>query len=151
VAPHHDRRVAGIGLVAGRRRAWPELPQVRGRGGISAAVFAWLVIAILVAGGTAGGLLWLLGWPQLPTAAVFDVTQLLDLLKIALSVVAGFGGVVLLAVNYRKQRVTEKEHALAVDKADRETVQGFNERLGTAAEQLAHESPALRLTRVYAG
>ncbi|MFG1640433.1 hypothetical protein ACGFMK_09110 [Amycolatopsis sp. NPDC049252] len=57
-------------------------------------MLVWLVIAIVVAGGTAGGLLWFFGWPHLPTAAVFDVTQLLDLLKIALSVVAGFGGVV---------------------------------------------------------
>jgi hypothetical protein len=69
---------------------------------------------------------------------------------IAIVVLAGFGGVVLLAVNYRKQRVTENEHALAVEKAERETVQGFNERLGTAAEQLAHDSPAVRLTGVYA-
>ena len=64
--------------------------------------------------------------------------------------VAGFGGVVLLAVNYRKQRVAEGEHGLAVERAVRETVQGFNERLGTAAEQLAHTSPAVRLTGVYA-
>jgi hypothetical protein len=142
--------LAGVGLVVGRRRSLPVLPRVRGRGGIAASVLVWLVIAIVVAGGTAGGLLWFFGWPHLPTAAVFDVTQLLDLLKIALSVVAGFGGVVLLAVNYRKQRVTENEHALAVEKAERETVQGFNERLGTAAEQLAHESPAVRLTGVYA-
>ncbi|WP_328446948.1 hypothetical protein [Amycolatopsis sp. NBC_00438] len=113
-------------------------------------VLAWLVIGIVVAGATAGGLLWFLGWPHLPSAAVFDVTQVLDLLKIALSVVAGFGGVVLLAVNYRKQRITENEHALAVEKAERETVQGFNERLGTAAEQLAHDNPAVRLTGVYA-
>ncbi len=142
--------LAAVVLLVGRRRHRLEFPQVRVRRGIAMSVLAWLFIAIVVAGGTAGGLLWFFGWPHLPTAAVFDVTQLLDLLKIALSVVAGFGGVVLLAVNYRKQRVTENEHALAVGKATRETVQGFNERLGTAAEQLAHESPAVRLTGVYA-
>ncbi|MEA5359698.1 hypothetical protein VA596_09135 [Amycolatopsis sp., V23-08] len=142
--------LAAVAVTVGRRRPRLTLPQVRARGGIAASVLVWLVIAIVVAGGTAGGLLWFFGWPHLPTAAVFDVTQLLDLLKIALSVVAGFGGVVLLAVNYRKQRVTENEHALAVEKAERETVQGFNERLGTAAEQLAHDSPAVRLTGVYA-
>jgi hypothetical protein len=149
--------LAGVLLVAGRRLSpdrlglsWLRVPDLDGRGSILLSVLAWLLVAMVVAGGTAGGLLWFLGWPRLPTAGVFDVDQLLDLLKIALSVVAGFGGVVLLAVNYRKQRVTENEHALAVEKAERETVQGFNERLGTAAEQLAHESPAVRLTGVYA-
>jgi hypothetical protein len=139
--------LGGVALVGRRRLRLPEFPQVRA--GIAASVLIWLVIAVVVAGGTGGGLLWFLGWPRLPTTAAFDVTQLLDLLKIALSVVAGLGGVVLLAVNYRKQRVTENEHALAVEKAGRETVQGFNERLGAAAEQLAHESPAVRLTGVY--
>lgn len=146
--------LAAVGLVAGRRvspdRLRPRMPDLAGRGSILLSVLAWLVVAIVVAGGTTGGLLWFLGWPKLPTAGAFGVDQLLDLLKIALSVVAGFGGVVLLAVNYRKQRITEKEHDLAVEKADREDVQSFNERLGTAAEQLAHESPAVRLTGVYA-
>ncbi|WP_372667433.1 pentapeptide repeat-containing protein [Amycolatopsis kentuckyensis] len=149
--------LAAVGLVVGRRVSPDRLglsslrmPNLDGRGSILLSVVAWLLVAIVVAGGTTGGLLWFLGWPKLPTAGVFGVDQLLDLLKIALSVVAGFGGVVLLAVNYRKQRVTEQEHDLAVDKADRETVQSFNERLGTAAEQLAHESPAVRLTGVYA-
>jgi hypothetical protein len=145
--------LTAVALLVGRRRprfSWLRLPDLHGRGPIFLSVLAWLLVAVFVALGTAGGLLWFLGWPHLPTAAVFDVTQLLDLLKIALSVVAGFGGVVLLAVNYRKQRVTENEHALAVEKAERETVQGFNERLGTAAAQLAHESPAVRLTGVYA-
>lgn len=149
--------LAAVGLVLGRRvspdrlgLSWLRTPDLDGRGSILLSVLAWLAVAVVVAGGTTGGLLWFLGWPKLPTAGLFGVDQLLDLLKIALSVVAGFGGVVLLAVNYRKQRVTEKEHALAVDKADRETVQSFNERLGTAAEQLAHDSPAVRLTGVYA-
>ncbi|GAB3140083.1 hypothetical protein GCM10027258_20280 [Amycolatopsis stemonae] len=141
--------LAAVVLVVARRGPrLPALPRVGG--GISLSVLGWLVIAGVVAVGTGGGLLWFLGWPRLPTAGVFAVDQLLDLLKIALSVVAGFGGVVLLAVNYRKQRVTENEHALAVEKAGREAVQGFNERLGTAAEQLAHDSPAVRLTGVYA-
>ncbi|WP_410637586.1 hypothetical protein [Amycolatopsis sp. lyj-346] len=117
---------------------------------MAVSVVGWLGVAVLVAGGAAGGLLWFLGWPQLPASRQFDVGQLLDLLKITLSVVAGFGGVVLLAVSYRKQRVAEDEHALAVQRADREVVQKFNERFGSAAEQLANESPAVRLAGVYA-
>ncbi|WP_206784358.1 pentapeptide repeat-containing protein [Amycolatopsis sp. MtRt-6] len=117
---------------------------------MAVSVLGWLVVALVVAGATGGSLLWFLGWPRLPSAQAFDVGQLLDLLKIALSVVAGFGGVVLLAVNFRKQRVAEDEHALAVQRADREVVQKFNERFGSAAEQLANESPAVRLAGVYA-
>ncbi|WP_410587567.1 hypothetical protein [Amycolatopsis sp. lyj-23] len=117
---------------------------------MAVSVLGWLFVALLVAGATGGGLLWFLGWPRLPRAGAFDVGELLDLLKIALSVVAGFGGVVLLAVGYRKQRVAEDEHALSVQRAEREVVQKFNERFGSAAEQLANESPAVRLAGVYA-
>ena len=117
---------------------------------MAASVLGWLFVALLVAGTAGGGLLWFLGWPRFPRAGAFDVGQLLDLLKIALSVVAGFGGVVLLAVNYRKQRVAEDEHALSVRRAEGEAVQKFNERFGSAAEQLANESPAVRLAGVYA-
>lgn len=152
--------VAVVVVLRGqRRRSWAVSRPVRERPGrtrsrvrrvMAVSVVGWLVVAVGVAGTTAGGLLWFLGWPRLPSAAQFDVSQLLDLLKIALSVVAGFGGVVLLAVNYRKQRVAEDEHDLAVQRADREVVQKFNERFGAAAEQLAHESPAVRLAGVYA-
>ncbi|MEU8631090.1 hypothetical protein AB0C38_02905 [Amycolatopsis sp. NPDC048633] len=150
--------VALVVLSRGRRQrrtffpglTWTRPKRERGRRGMVGSVLGWLVVALLVAGATGGGLLWFLGWPRLPSSSQFDVAQLLDLLKIALSVVAGFGGVVLLAVTYRKQRVAEDEHALAVEKADREVVQKFNERFGSAAEQLAHDSPAVRLAGVYA-
>lgn len=138
------RRSVFRGVVWTRPRRQPR------RGGMALSVAGWLVVAFLVAGGAAGGLLWFFGWPRLPASRQFDVGQVLDLLKITLSVVAGFGGVVLLAVNYRKQRVAEDEHALAVQRAEREVVQKFNERFGSAAEQLAGESPAVRLAGVYA-
>jgi hypothetical protein len=57
---------------------------------------------------------------------------------------------VLLAVNFRRQRVTEAEHDLAVERGTREEVQSFNERFGTAAEQLAHDNAAVRMAGVYA-
>ncbi|MFC4005372.1 pentapeptide repeat-containing protein [Prauserella oleivorans] len=120
------------------------------RSSIGMSVFGWLVLGVAVAGGTAAGLLALLGWPRIPAAGEFGVAQTLELLKIALAVVAGFGGVVLLAVNLRRQRVAEAEHDLAVERGEREQVQSFNERFGTAAEQLAHESPAVRIAGVYA-
>src|SRR6185369_1269436 len=149
--------VAFLVLLRGRRRragfpgvGWTRPRRAPRRRGMAVSVVGWLVVAVLVAGGAGGGLLWFLGWPQLPASRQFDVGQLLDLLKITLSVVAGFGGVVLLAVSYRKQRVAEDEHALAVQRAEREVVQKFNERFGSAAEQLANESPAVRLAGVYA-
>lgn len=113
-------------------------------------MLGWLLLAVLVAAGVLTGLLALFNWPEMPPPAAFDPVQLLELLKIALAVVAGLGGVVLLAVNLRKQRVTEAEHRLAQSRDQREQEQSFNERYGTAAEQLAHEHPAVRLAGVYA-
>jgi hypothetical protein len=145
-----------VGWRGRRRRSlfpgvtWTRRKREARRRGMVVSVLGWLVAALLVAGATGGGLLWFLGWPRLPTSSQLDVAQLLDLLKIALSVVAGFGGVVLLAVNYRKQRVAEDEHDLAVQRAGREVVQKCNERFGSAAEQLAHDSPAVRLAGVCA-
>lgn len=137
VSRAHDGEVEAAEAAVTRRR-------------MAASVLGWLLVAILVVTTAAAGLLWFLGWPRFPKAGSFDVPQMLDLLKIALSVVAGFGGVVLLAVNYRKQRVAEDEHDLDMSRAEREVVQRFNERLSSAAEQLAHDSPAVRLTGVYA-
>ncbi|WP_158879512.1 hypothetical protein [Amycolatopsis anabasis] len=117
---------------------------------ILGSVSRWLFFAVVVAAGVTSGLLWLFGWPRLPPANTFGTAQVLDLLKIALAVVAGLGGVVLLAVNLRKQRVTEAEHGLARARDEREQAQSYNERFGTAAEQLAHENAAVRLAGVYA-
>ncbi|WP_330271892.1 pentapeptide repeat-containing protein [Lentzea sp. NBC_00516] len=94
-------------------------------------IVGWLLIAVLVAATAGGGLLWLLGWPTMPKQAAFSTTEMLDLLKIGLAVVAGFGGVVALAVNYRKQRVT-------------------NERFKVAAELLSGEQAGLRIAGVSA-
>ncbi|EHR63897.1 pentapeptide repeat-containing protein [Saccharomonospora cyanea] len=113
-------------------------------------VLRWLTLATVVAVATGGGLLWLLGWPSLPPAERFTTADLLELLKIALAVVAGLGGVVLLAANLRRQRVTEAEHELAKARDDREREHSYNERFGAAAEQLAHESPAVKLAGLYA-
>lgn len=117
---------------------------------ITGAVLQWMALAVAVAGAAGAALLWLLGFPRFPSAASFGTTEVLELLKIALAVVAGLGGVVLLAVNMRKQRVSESEHLLAQAKDERERAQSFNERFGTAAEQLAHENAAVRLAGLYA-
>ncbi|ABH00660.1 conserved hypothetical protein (plasmid) [Rhodococcus jostii RHA1] len=54
--------------------------------------------------------------------------------------VSGLGGAALIA--YRKQRSTEETH-------DNERVSALHERYSTAAEQLGHDNPAIRLAGVY--
>ncbi|MFD4671827.1 pentapeptide repeat-containing protein [Lentzea sp. NPDC058450] len=115
-----------------------------------ASIVGWLLIAALVAAAAGGGLLWLLGWPTMPKQAAFSTTEMLDLLKIGLAVVAGFGGVVALAVNYRKQRVTEAAHAHALNQEERERTKLFTERFKDAAELLSGEQPGLRIAGVAA-
>jgi hypothetical protein len=96
--------------------------------GIGLAVFA-----------AAAGLLWLaLG---VPAASSADTR--LNVIKIALSVVAGVGGVVALVVAYRRQRIGEAAEA-------RERVKVLNERFASACAQIGHEQPTVRLAGIYA-
>lgn len=113
-------------------------------------ITGWLLIALLVATAAGVGLLWLLGWPRMPNQASFSTTEMLDLLKIGLAVVAGFGGVVALAVNYRKQRTTEAAHAHTLTQEERERTKLFNERYKVAAEMLSSEQIGLRIAGVSA-
>jgi Pentapeptide repeats (9 copies) len=120
------------------------------RQSMTMSILGWLLVAALV-GVTSGSLLlWILGWPRMPRSSAFTTTETLDVLKIGLAVVAGFGGVVVLSVNHRKQRFTEKDHQLALEKDKREGTQSLNERFAAAAEQLAHERAQVRLAGVYA-
>lgn len=125
-----------------RRQKW--------RDSMTLSILGWLFVAVLVGASTGGLLLWLLGWPGLPHSTAFTTSETLDLLKIALAVVAGFGGVVVLSVNHRKQRFTEKDHEIAKRQDEREDTKLLNERFAAAAEQLAHERPQVRLAGVYA-
>jgi hypothetical protein len=85
----------------------------------------------------AAALLWAaLGVPAASSAR-------LDIIKVALTVVAGVGGVVALVVAYRKQRVTESAET-------REHLKLLNERFGAACNQIGNEAPTVRLAGVYA-
>jgi len=134
--------VLAAGVVLARRQTW--------RDSMTLSIVGWLALALVVAFGTGGTLLWLLGWPSLPRSSSFTTAETLDLLKIALAVVAGFGGVVILSVNHRKQRFAEKAHTLAEEQDVREQSKLQNERFAAAAEQLGHERPQVRLAGVYA-
>ncbi|MGB3440195.1 MAG: pentapeptide repeat-containing protein [Actinophytocola sp.] len=119
-------------------------------GSMTLSILGWLVVALLVGAGTSALLLWVFGWPSLPSSAEFTAGEVVELLKIVLAVIAGFGGVVLLSVNHRKQRVAEGDHRLALRQEEREKSKLLNERFAAAAEQLAHERAQVRLAGVYA-
>jgi uncharacterized protein YjbI with pentapeptide repeats len=120
------------------------------QGPVWRSVAVWFAVALVVAGAAGTGLLSLLGWPTLPQGGAFTTTEALDVLKIGLAVVAGFGGVVALAVNYRKQRVTEAAHLLTLSQEERERTKLFNERFAGTTAQLGHDQAAVRTAGVYA-
>ncbi|MEO6089673.1 MAG: pentapeptide repeat-containing protein [Umezawaea sp.] len=101
------------------------------------------IVAVVLTGlgvfAVAAVLLWLaLGLPAAPSP-----DTRLNIIKIALSVVAGVGGVVALVVAYRKQRIGEVAEA-------REHVKVLNERFASACSQIGHEKPTVRLAGIYA-
>ncbi|MEU6724732.1 pentapeptide repeat-containing protein [Nonomuraea wenchangensis] len=95
---------------------------------------------------TAAGLVWAaLVWLAIPNSAgqPATVTNLLEVIKISLSVVAGIGGVVALVVAYRKQRLTENGEK-------REQAKLYIERFDKATDKLGNNSPAVRLAGIHA-
>lgn len=119
-------------------------------GSMTLSILGWVVVALAVGAGTSALLLWVFGWPSLPRSTEFTAANTIELLKIVLAVIAGFGGVVLLSVNHRKQKIAEGDHRLALRQENRDQSKLLNERFAAAAEQLAHDSEQVRLAGVYA-
>jgi hypothetical protein len=116
----------------------PEHSQATGLWSIRRHIVAVILVGLSVFV-AAAVLLWLaLGLPAAPSP-----DTRLDIIKIALSVVAGVGGVVALVVAYRKQRIGEVAEA-------RERVKVLNERFASACTQIGHEQPTVRLAGMYA-
>jgi uncharacterized protein YjbI with pentapeptide repeats len=88
------------------------------------------------------------------TLALFGSTDVgqrrLNIVKSALTVIAGIGGVVALVVAYRRQQVAEKAQRLAEAGEEREQNKLYAERFAKAAEMLGNDSPAVRLAGVHA-
>ncbi|MGW4521133.1 hypothetical protein [Amycolatopsis sp. NPDC004378] len=92
---------------------------------------------------------WLLSGSGLASSAG-DRQQVLDLLKIALTLTGGIGGVIFLMVAYRKQRLGEVAEQREVAASRREETKLFTDRFMKAAEQLGHAIATVRLAGVYA-
>jgi len=101
------------------------------------------IVAVVLIGLTVFAVAALSLWLALGLPAAPSPDTRLNVIKIALSVVAGVGGVVALVVAYRKQRIGEVAEA-------RERVKVLNERFATACAQIGHEKPTVRLAGVYA-
>jgi uncharacterized protein YjbI with pentapeptide repeats len=126
-----------------------------------------LGIALVIAGAVTATLFYLVPFRPFKTEALSTAT-LYDILKVAFAFAAGIGGVVALVTAYRRQRVSEfahqlatraeeranrteqQQHEIAQQAEHREANRLFNERFTTAAGQLGHDNPAIRLAGVYA-
>ncbi|MGK8491829.1 pentapeptide repeat-containing protein [Nocardia asiatica] len=97
---------------------------------MSTAVLLALAGGVVVASAAYGVLRWITPVDATKAAAEIDVT------RVALTVVAGVGGVVALVIAYRRQRDLEQSQ--------------FVERFGAAAEQLGATDAAVRIAGVYA-
>jgi uncharacterized protein YjbI with pentapeptide repeats len=75
--------------------------------------------------------------------AVQDRRLLVEAFKAALALAAGLGAVVALALNYRRHRIEESQ-------SHRDDQRLFTDRFQSAAEQLGHDQPAVRLAGVHA-
>jgi hypothetical protein len=116
---------------------------------------AWHVVVVLavavVVFAVAVVLIWLgLGAPRPRPDAAFTPTNQLEIVKLALTVVAGVGAVVALVVAYRRQAVVEEDNVRARATARRDDTRLFNERFISATAQLGHDRPAVRAAAVYA-
>lgn len=113
----------------------------------------WVVVMVAVAAALTVGvnvlLYYLLLHPGGPVISG-DVRQLTEIGKISLATVAGLGGVVALVVSFKKQRLTESDHALTIENAERDRVRVLNERFANAVSQLGDKgSAAVRIGGLY--
>jgi hypothetical protein len=116
----------------------------------------WMVLLALIITGTTSFGIWHLAKTPSVASLVKEMT-LLDLIRVALLITGGIGGIVALVVAYRKQKLgerTEQRDQVAAERADRadirEDTKLFNERFAAASEQLASEKFMVRLAGIYA-
>lgn len=116
-------------------------------------LLAAIIITVLVAAGLAAFLIWV-GYSFLlrPSTRLDGIgyRDLVEVVKIALAVVAGIGGTAALTVAVRKQKVAERQHKLSEADANRQDRRILDERFQNAVEQLGKtDSAAVRIGGAY--
>jgi hypothetical protein len=129
-----------------RKRQARELP-------VPQRLLLWVIVMSLLAAALAVGLSILFYYLLLrPSGPIVpgNITQLTDIGKVSLAVVAGVGGVVALVVSFKKQRLSELSHEIAVSSLERDRERILNERFASAVAQLGDSSSAsVRIGGVY--
>lgn len=150
ITPPHPK----VGMVPAQPAAKPERGRVKHPrlwgvlGWAATAVILGLIVAAVLT-----IVLWLMFrgvWPWDDSDRL--KVKGIDLLKLALSVVAGAGGAVALTISVLKQRILERdaEGQRAEAAAQREVDAAFRSRYGEAATQLGSDRAAVQLAGVYA-
>lgn len=116
-----------------------------GRWPLGSVIAAFVLGGLLVLWGAFVGLNWLLTGVLSVLRPPIPGPEILENLKVALTVVGGIGGIVALTVAYRRQKWLETDEAGRRDKQ-----QALHTRYGAAVNQLGHENPTIALTGVYA-
>jgi hypothetical protein len=79
-----------------------------------------------------------------------NISQLTEIGKVSLAVVAGLGGIVALVTSFKRQRLSEFSHKIAVSSMERDRQRVLNERFASAVAQLGDSSSAaVRIGGVY--
>lgn len=152
MTPPHPK----VGMVPAQPAAKPERGRVKHPrlwgvlGWAATAVILGLIVAVVLT-----IVLWLMFrgvWPWDDSDRLKVKVKGIDLVKLALSVVAGAGGAVVLTVHVLKQRILERdaEGQRAEAAAQREVDAAFRSRYGEAATQLGSDRAAVQLAGVYA-
>ncbi|PSL57128.1 hypothetical protein B0I31_102105 [Saccharothrix carnea] len=110
---------------------------------LRAAMTITIVVTLGVLSAALISLWWALDRPQLASTGQLGIKDQLDLVRLALIVTGGIGGLVALVVAYRKQKINETAEF-------REETKLINEHFNAACAQLGHDSPAVRMAGVYA-
>jgi hypothetical protein len=117
--------------------------------GIWPAVIGVAALGTAVLGASAI-LLWLgLGRPLLEGGRPVEPAVQLDIVRIALLVTGGLGGLVVLVVAYRRQKVAENAAWLEVLASRQENYKLFNDLYISTSQLLGNESAAVRQAGVY--
>jgi hypothetical protein len=117
--------------------------------GIWGALTSAVLVGVFVLAGVLT-LLWVgLGQPYVQTSRPLQPSDQLGLIRIALIVTGGLGGMVALVVAYRRQRLAESEAGRAVQSHNQENYRLFNDLYISTSQLLGHVSPAVRQAGVY--